>query len=132
MQAKFEDLKKADPNSKKWTETDKMQKYYAAVVKVTSPIIDSIQPLYPSKVWDDIAPKFIILFWSISMYDLEVPVDSYQKEINKIRAKNEELKNSKESVRIFFLFGIMLDLVLHIDGDFLLLDAGQVEKGTRT
>lgn len=102
MQAKFEDIKKADANSKKWTESEKMQKYYAAVVKVTSPIIDSIQPLYPSKVWDDIAPKFIILFWSISMYDLEVPVDSYQKEIGKIKAKNDELRNSKESVSICF------------------------------
>ena len=98
MQAKFEDIKKSDANSKKWTDNDKLQKYYAAVVTVTSPIIDSIQPLYPAKMWDDIAPKFIILFWSLSMYDLEVPEESYQREIAKLRATNEELKNSKELV----------------------------------
>lgn len=73
-------------------------------MKVTSPIIDSIHPLYPSKVWDDMSPKFIILFWSLTLYDLEVPWQSYQREINKLRNTNEELKNSKELVRFFFVF----------------------------
>lgn len=100
FQAKFDELRKAYSNSKKWSEEEKHQEYYNAVVAVTSPIISSIYPLYPTKVWDYISPKFIILFWTLTMYDLEVPAHSYQREVSKLRASNDELKNNKDMVRI--------------------------------
>ncbi len=98
FQAKFDESRKADPNSKKWSDAEKLQKYFSAVVKVTTPIVESIHPLYPSKVWDDMSPKFVILFWSLTLYDLEVPMASYQREIGKLRNVNEDLRNSKELV----------------------------------
>lgn len=100
MQAKFDELRKADSNAKKWSEEEKHEKYFNAAVATTTPILDSIHPLYPSKVWDDISPKFMILFWSLTLYDLEVPWNSYQREMNKLRSTNDELKNNKEMVCI--------------------------------
>lgn len=76
----------------------KWQKYFNAVTEIMSPIIDSVHPLYPSKVWDDMSPRFIILFWSLTLYDLEVPVFSYQREIKKLNAANSELGISAEMV----------------------------------
>lgn len=91
-------MRKADSNHKKWTEEEKHQKYYDAVVAVTSPLLDAIHPLYPTKVWDNISPKFMILFWSLTLYDLEVPAQSYEREIKKLHVANSDLRNNKELV----------------------------------
>lgn len=48
------------------------------------------------------------------MYDLEVPIDSYHREIKKLKASNEELKNSKELVSTLFFSIVVLNLVLDI------------------
>ncbi|XP_065225591.1 THO complex subunit 2 isoform X3 [Planococcus citri] len=100
IQAKFDEYRKTDSNSKKWTDNIKSEKYYEAVNEIVSPVIDSIRPLYPAKVWDDMSPKFIILFWSLTLYDLEVPWQSYQREIKKLRSTNTDLQNSTEMTSI--------------------------------
>ena len=38
------------------------------------------------KVWEDISPEFYVTFWSLTMYDLHVPVESYQREMDRLRA----------------------------------------------
>lgn len=64
-----------------------------------NPIVESVRPLHGLKVWEDISPQFFVTFWSLSMYDLQVPHDSYQKEINKLKQLSQMAADSKDSVR---------------------------------
>lgn len=77
-----------------------------ATAAVILPIVESVRPLHPAKVWEDISPQFLVTFWSLSMYDLMVPVKSYQKEIEKIKQQAKNVLDSKDMVRvvIFLLF----------------------------
>ncbi|XP_054259118.1 THO complex subunit 2 [Macrosteles quadrilineatus] len=92
---KFEQLRKADPNSKKSTAT-KTAKYCEAVAEVMGPVADSVRPLHPPKVWEDISPQFLVTFWSLTMYDLFVPVQAYDREITKIKATQTGVMTSKD------------------------------------
>ena len=88
---KYDQLRKTDANSKKLTSAQKQEKYLEAVSFVMNPVIDSVRPLHPMKIWEDISPKFLVTFWSLSMYDLQTPVDSYHREINKIKQQSAAL-----------------------------------------
>jgi THO complex subunit 2 len=76
----------------------KYQKYVEAAAEVMGPVVESIRPLHPPKVWEDISPQFLVTFWSLTMYDLHVPFESYQKEISKIKALQAM---EKDAVSIF-------------------------------
>ncbi|RZF48549.1 hypothetical protein LSTR_LSTR011164 [Laodelphax striatellus] len=93
---KYDTLRKADPNCKKLTSSQKQQKYCEAVLDVMAPIAASVHPLHPAKVWEDISPQFFVTFWSLTMYDLFVPVDAYTKEINKIKQLAAGVSESKD------------------------------------
>ncbi|XP_049790874.1 THO complex subunit 2 isoform X2 [Schistocerca nitens] len=93
---RFEALRKADPNGKKMSASQKHQKYCEAVSEIMGPIVASVKPLHPVKVWEDISPQFLVTFWSLTMYDLFVPVESYQREISKIRQLSQAALDSKD------------------------------------
>ncbi|XP_018897836.2 THO complex subunit 2 isoform X2 [Bemisia tabaci] len=95
---KYDSLRKADPNCKKLSTVQKQQKYCEAVTEVMSPIAQSVRPLHMAKIWEDISPQFLVTFWSLTMYDLFVPVNAYQREINKIKQTSLSLENSKDLV----------------------------------
>ncbi|XP_026677616.1 THO complex subunit 2 [Diaphorina citri] len=92
---KFDALRKADPNSKK-SPAVKQQKYVEAVKEVMGPVIKSVIPLHPPKVWEDIAPEFLVTFWSLTTYDLFVPVEAYTREVNKLKVQSLNTIDSKE------------------------------------
>ncbi|XP_038107405.1 THO complex subunit 2 isoform X2 [Culex quinquefasciatus] len=93
---KYDQLRKADQNSKKLSTSQKMVKYLEATSFVMNPVIESVRPLHPPKVWEDISPQFLVTFWSLSMYDLQVPADSYQREVNKLKQLSLAAMDSKE------------------------------------
>lgn len=37
------------------------------------------------QVWEDISPEFYVTFWSLTMSDLYVPLDSYEREMDKVK-----------------------------------------------
>lgn len=76
----------------------KQQKYLEATSSIIQPIVDSVRLLHPIKVWEDISPQFLVTFWSLSMYDLEVPIESYQREINKLKKMALTGLDSKDMV----------------------------------
>lgn len=96
---KYDALRKADPNYKKMSTAMKQQKYIEAAQAVMAPVAQSVRPLHPLKVWEDISPQFLVTFWSLSMYDLYVPVESYQREINKLKQLAAQSADSKDVVR---------------------------------
>ncbi|XP_015433412.1 PREDICTED: THO complex subunit 2 [Dufourea novaeangliae] len=93
---KYDALRKADPNYKKMSTAMKQAKYAEAAQAVMAPVAQSVRPLHPLKVWEDISPQFLVTFWSLSMYDLYVPVESYQREINKLKQLAAQSADSKD------------------------------------
>ncbi|GAB0096451.1 THO complex subunit 2 [Sergentomyia squamirostris] len=93
---KYDQLRKADPNAKKLTTAQKLSKYLEATASVMVPIVESVRPLHQSKVWEDVSPQFLVTFWSLSMYDLQVPAESYLKEIAKLKQMATQAIESKE------------------------------------
>ncbi|KAJ2950525.1 hypothetical protein O0L34_g8768 [Tuta absoluta] len=61
------------------------ERYIAASKEVLEPILVAIHPLLTSRVWEDISPEFYATFWSLSMYDLKVPEESYDREIDRLK-----------------------------------------------
>ncbi|CRK88716.1 CLUMA_CG002522, isoform A [Clunio marinus] len=94
---KYDQLRKNDSSSKKLTSAQKQEKYLEAVEFVMSPVIESVRPLHPMKVWEDISPQFLVTFWSLSMYDLQTPLESYLREIAKIKQQSALLVHSNDS-----------------------------------
>lgn len=90
-------MRKADPNYKKLSTAVKQQKYYEAVTEVMEPIQKSVIPLQPAKVWEDISPQFLTTFWSLTMYDLYVPEETYQQVINKLRVASMNTMDTNTS-----------------------------------
>lgn len=56
-----------------------------------SPVIASVRTLHPAKIWEDMSPQFLVTFWSLSMGDLHVPVESYNREISRLKQLSLEL-----------------------------------------
>lgn len=98
LQTKYDSLRKADPNYKKMSTAMKQLKYAEAAQAVMAPVAQSVRPLHPLKVWEDISPQFLVTFWSLSMYDLYVPVESYQREISKLKQLATQTADSKDMV----------------------------------
>jgi THO complex subunit 2 len=92
---KYEILRKNDTSLKKMSSAQKQEKYIEASNLVMSPVIESVRPLHPSKVWEDISPQFLVTFWSLSMYDLQTPTESYQREINKLKQQITSLTSAE-------------------------------------
>ena len=70
--------------------------FISAVTEVMRPVIDAIKPLHPNKVWDDISPQFLTTFWSLTMYDLFVPENVYEKEIAKLKSAPAKIDENKD------------------------------------
>lgn len=107
-------MRKADVNYKKMSTNLKNQKYFEAVSEIMEPIHHSLVPLHSPKVWEDISPQFIATFWSLTMYDLYVPDDTYQLVINKAKQQSLTIievntKTKKEQERYQTLFEKLQD-----------------------
>lgn len=76
----------------------KQEKYLEATAAIIQPIVDSVRLLHPIKVWEDISPQFMVTFWSLGIYDLEVPNDSYQREISKLKKQSAAALDTREAV----------------------------------
>ncbi|XP_045763498.1 THO complex subunit 2 isoform X4 [Maniola jurtina] len=81
---KAEALRKGS-DSKSESLEKSIERYIIASKEALEPIVISVTPLLPSRVWEDISPEFYVTFWSLSMYDLRVPVESYEREVDRLK-----------------------------------------------
>lgn len=44
-----------------------------------------MRDVFPESMWESISPQLYATFWSLSLYDIEVPVDRYRAETAKLR-----------------------------------------------
>ncbi|GAB6023947.1 THO complex subunit 2 [Chamberlinius hualienensis] len=96
---KFDEMKRQDRSYKNAEWTEKMKKYLDIVRDVMKSAVESVRLHYPIKIWDDISPVFYVTFWSLSMYDLQVPTVSYEKEITKLKLQIAQIEENKEMVQ---------------------------------
>ncbi|RWS26655.1 THO complex subunit 2-like isoform X1 [Leptotrombidium deliense] len=92
---KFEELKKGERPSK--YNLEKM--YIESWEYVTKPIVDSIVPAFTPKFWDDLSPRFFVTFWTLSMFDLEVPRSSYDREVDRLKNQITQTEENKDLVQ---------------------------------
>ncbi|CAH0560689.1 unnamed protein product [Brassicogethes aeneus] len=112
---KYDQLRKADTNYKKMSSSVKNQKYYEAVMDVMEPVHKSLIPLHPLRIWEDITPQFLATFWSLTMYDLYVPEETYAQVISKSKhaslavMESSSTKGKKEQERFTTLIEKLQD-----------------------
>lgn len=83
------------------TVVQRQEKYTDASNVIFTPISEVMRNFLAPKIWEDISPQFYVTFWSLSLYDLFVPTDVYNREISRIKqasigfGDNKDLPSSK-------------------------------------
>ncbi|XP_068930132.1 THO complex subunit 2 isoform X6 [Petaurus breviceps papuanus] len=93
ISSKYDELKKAEKGSK---QQHKVHKYITSCELVMAPVHEAVVSLHLPKVWDDISPQFYATFWSLTMYDLAVPRNSYEREVNKLKIQMRAVDDNQE------------------------------------
>uniref|UniRef100_W5NBA9 THO complex subunit 2 n=1 Tax=Lepisosteus oculatus TaxID=7918 RepID=W5NBA9_LEPOC len=91
--SKYDELKKAEKGNR---QQQKVHKYITACDLVMAPVHEAVVSLHPPKVWDDIRPQFYATFWSLTMYDLAVPHNAYDREVNKLKVQMKAIDENPE------------------------------------
>ncbi|XP_046852760.1 THO complex subunit 2-like [Xenia sp. Carnegie-2017] len=95
IQATFEEAENNE-KSKNLSPKQIFKLYINAVNSVLEPITQSVINLHPLRVWNNISPQLYVAFWSLTMYDLHVPVERYEAEKNKISDLLVNVDENKE------------------------------------
>lgn len=95
-QSKYDELKKTEKGNR---QQQKVHKYIAACEQVMAPVHEAVVSLHLPKVWDDLRPQFYATFWSLTMYDLAVPNNAYDREVNKLKMQIKAIDENSEMVR---------------------------------
>ena len=75
--------------------------------KILLPIASTVESMHTENVWQDIDPNFYTAFWTMTMYDIATPNDSYAKEIKKVKNQISQLENNSELNSGSFFFSIL-------------------------
>lgn len=70
-------------------------------------LVSAVMPCFDARFWDDFNARFFITFWTLSSYDIQVPVEGYERENRRLQvqmsnAEDKELpiqKRKKERER---------------------------------
>ena len=94
---KFEDLlRRSEVVQGEKGEDRKRRIYVDASLAIMQPVTEAIRPLHPDKIWDDISPQFLTTFWSLTMYDLCVPDEVYEKELAKLKSLPAKVDENRD------------------------------------
>ncbi|KAF4085540.1 hypothetical protein AMELA_G00096270, partial [Ameiurus melas] len=93
IMAKYDELKKAEKGNR---QQQKVHKYIAACEQVMAPVHEAVVSLHLPRVWDDLRPQFYATFWSLTMYDLSVPHNAYDREVNKLKMQIKAIDENTE------------------------------------
>ncbi|KAI1301341.1 THO complex subunit 2 [Halotydeus destructor] len=80
--------------------------YMEAWDAVTDPIVEAVIPALSWEFWDDLSARLYITFWTLNMYDLEVPKASYGAEVERLKQliqvteENKDLPASKKKKEV--------------------------------
>jgi THO complex subunit 2 len=58
-------------------------------------VLDAVRDIMPTTTWDLISPQLYATFWSLSLYELDMPKDSYDEALAKQRTELEKLPSDR-------------------------------------
>ena len=61
-------------------------------------VMDAVESALPSETWDVLSPSFFVTFWSLSLYDMLVPTQSYDDEVNRLKKQIQAINNDRSDV----------------------------------
>jgi len=99
INSKYDELRRAEKNSKNLLPAQKTQKYLEAVRHVMGPVCESVRPLCAPRVWEDLSPQFFATFWSLTVNDLVVPTAAYEREVVRLRQAIQQSNDNMQQHR---------------------------------
>ncbi|XP_064637610.1 THO complex subunit 2-like isoform X2 [Lineus longissimus] len=97
IMSKFDELRKQDKSKKEASQTAaKTQRYLEASEAVLCHVVESVRALNPPRIWEELSPQFYVSFWTLTLYDIEVPTSAYEKQINILKAQIISIDESQE------------------------------------
>ena len=60
------------------------------------PIAKTVESMHKDNVWLDISSNLYTAFWTMTMYDIETPTESYAKEVKKLKGQIKQLDDNAE------------------------------------
>ncbi|XP_043197007.1 THO complex subunit 2-like [Amphibalanus amphitrite] len=96
IQQRYDELRKAEKNHKSLSVEQKREKYLQASEQVLAPVVTAVVPVFPAKTWDDISAEFFTSFWSLTLSDLRVPSESYEKEVRRLKQQVTQLADNRD------------------------------------
>ena len=63
---------------------------------ILNSIATTVESMHTENVWQDINPHFYTAFWTMTMYDIATPAESYAKEIQKLKSQISSLDSNQE------------------------------------
>ncbi|RMX55597.1 hypothetical protein pdam_00001751, partial [Pocillopora damicornis] len=94
---KYEEAKKAiAAKGKQLQQKQILQCYIEAVNSAMEPVFQSARLLQAPRVWNSISPQLYVTFWALSMFDLYVPSERYEQELNKLKQQQAQLDDNKD------------------------------------
>ncbi len=85
-----------------------VKKYKEAVDAVMESVMIPALPVLQSDpctalLFDHVTHQFYFTFWSLSLYDIRVPVDVYDKEVTKVNSQKQAIDARNDWVRFLSL-----------------------------
>lgn len=91
ISSKYDEIRRQEKSKQKSTTQEKNLRFVNACQSVMAPVCDMIRGTQTDKVWQDISPQFYSTFWSLNLFDVQVPADAYDREILKLKQQVEEM-----------------------------------------
>ncbi|KAL8617110.1 hypothetical protein ACOMHN_014280 [Nucella lapillus] len=95
IQTHYEELRKSEKEKKSSSSSSKLR-YIEATEETQKSVLETLRPLFPTRVWDDFTPLFYWTFWSLSMYDLRVPSEAYKRQISQLNLQMSQAEDMKD------------------------------------
>jgi hypothetical protein len=54
-------------------------------------MVSAVEAYLPTEVWEFLSPTIYLAFWSLSMYDIQVPTAKYDVELKRLRDRSKIL-----------------------------------------
>ncbi|KAI9676192.1 MAG: THO complex subunit 2 [Caeruleum heppii] len=65
---------------------------------VLKTVMDKMRPVLPEDTWSKLSLSFYVTFWQLSLYDIHVPVKSYEEEIKRLKSRYMAVRDDRSDM----------------------------------
>uniref|UniRef100_A0A1I7X8W3 Tho2 domain-containing protein n=1 Tax=Heterorhabditis bacteriophora TaxID=37862 RepID=A0A1I7X8W3_HETBA len=109
VQSAYESAKRAvksldGEHKQKLDSKQKFVFFKSALDTVVNQLIDELTPCMPTHVCSDIPMRLLVVFWILSLYDIDVPTAAYERTVEAIRKQAKDNSERIDMVWFFIIF----------------------------